>query len=442
MSATLPRLRNVEAFPVEHEGQRVVALRDPSGFTESIVLLPGPLLEIVSLLDGEHTLVDVQAVVMRQHGRMVTAEEIEGVVASLDEHGFLDTPRFAERQAALANEFRAAPTRAASHAGGAYASDPNELRRVMDGFFTAPNGPGPIAGSSGRGRAGAPAPRGEPGDPTPGGGGELRGAGAPARPRPSTPVRAIIAPHIDYHRGGPAYAWAYRDLAERCDADLFVIFGTCHAGLAEPFALTRKPFETPLGAARTDGDFIDALVKRARHDCFASELGHRGEHSIEFQAVFLRYLFGATRDFTIVPVLASFAHEALARGRRPQDDPSVMTFLDALAETAAAQNRRVAFVAGADLAHVGPRFGDRQPVSDTALARIEREDRAMLEPVSAGDADGFFTSIEADGDRRRICGFSPIYAMLHCLPGVRSSVKHYGQWPDPQAVVTYASVVY
>ena len=181
---------------------------------------------------------------------------------------------------------------------------------------------------------------------------------------------------------------------------------------------------------------------RARHDCFASELGHRGEHSIEFQAVFLRYLLGGRRDFTIVPILASFAHEALARGAGPEDDPRVARFLDAVAETAAAQKRRVAFVAGADLAHVGPRFGDPAPISPEELARVEREDRAMLRPVASGDAAGFFASVEADGDRRRICGFSPIYALLRCLPGVSGVVRHYGQWPDPQAVVTHASVVF
>jgi AmmeMemoRadiSam system protein B len=403
----LPPLRAVDAFPVEHEGQRVVALRDPSGLTDSIVLLPGPLLEIVSLLDGEHSLTDVQAAVMKRHGRLVTASEIEGIVASLDEHGFLDTPRFAERQAALALEFRNRPTRPASHAGGSYASDPDELRRAMDGFFATPKGPGPIVdGASG------------------------------------SRVRGVIAPHIDYHRGGPAYAWAYRDVAERCDADLFVIFGTCHAGLTEPFALTRKAYETPLGAAPADQDFIDAIVKRARQKCFDAELGHRGEHSIEFQAVFLRYLFGRRRAFTIVPILASFAHEAIARGRKAEDDPRVGRFLDAVIETAAAQNRRVAFVAGADLAHVGPRFGDAEPVSPAELRRIEREDRAMLEPVVRGDAQGFFASIAADNDRRRICGFSPIYALLRCLAGVPGTVRHYGQWPDPDAVVTYTSMVF
>ena len=69
--------------------------------------------------------------------------------------------------------------------------------------------------------------------------------------------------------------------------------------------------------------------RRAGQDCFASELAHRGEHSIEFQAVFLRYLYGGRRDFTIVPILASFAHEALARGQGRTTTPGSPRFLDA-----------------------------------------------------------------------------------------------------------------
>jgi len=255
-------------------------------------------------------------------------------------------------------------------------------------------------------------------------------------------VRGLVAPHIDFHRGGPAYAWAYRDLAERGDADCFVIFGTCHAGMADPFALTRKDYDTPLGPARVDRDFVEALATRARQDCFASELAHRNEHSIEFQAVFLQYLYAGRRDVRVVPVLTSFVHEALARRRRPEDDPRVRAFLDALAETAAASGRRVAYIAGADLAHMGPRFGDPNPVSPEELATIGREDRAMLESVEAGDADGFFESVRRDNDRRRICGLSPIYALLRALGGARGTLRRYGQWPDPEGVVTFASLVY
>ncbi len=403
-----PRLRNIEAFPVEHEGRRFVALRDPAGYAADVLMLPAPLVEVLALFDGEHTIVDIQAELMRRHGEIVPRADIEGLVDSLDEHGFMDSERFAALRERTDGAFLTAGSRPASHAGGAYPDEPDALTRTMDGFFTHTAGPGQI---------------------------DLTAAATPA-------VRGLIAPHIDYHRGGPAYAWGYRALGERCDADLFVILGTCHAGLRDPFALTRKDYETPLGAATTDRDFIEALARRAGQDCFGSELSHRTEHSIEFQAVFLRYLFAGRRDFTVVPVLASFAHEALALGRAPETDPRVPRFLDALAETIAASGRRVAVLAGADLAHVGPRFGDPAPVSDAELSRIEREDRAMLQAVEAGDAAAFFGGVAADGDRRRICGLSPIYALLRVLGRARGDLRHYGYWPDPQGVVSYASVVF
>src|SRR5207253_9466006 len=127
---------------------------------------------------------------------------------------------------------------------------------------------------------------------------------------------------------------------------------------------------------------------------------HRVEHSIELQAVFLRYLFADRRDVRIVPVLASFAHEAMHRGQRPDDDPRIPRFLDALAETIATSGRRVALIAGADLAHVGPRFGDPEPVGAPELARIEREDTAMPDSVEAGDPHALHESGAGDGDRR------------------------------------------
>jgi hypothetical protein len=414
--AEAPRLRAIEAVPIQHEGEQYVALRDPAGYTPSVVMLPPPLLELVALFDGEHSIVDIQAEIMKRHGELVTREHIEKLIAALDEHGFLETPAFTARRDSLDRAFLDAPSRPASHAGGAYADDPAALRAAMDGFFTSPDGPGAIGASGGPGAIGA-------------------SNGAPA-------VRGLVAPHIDFHRGGPAYAWAYRDLAERGEADLFVIFGTCHAGMRDPFALTRKDYDTPLGPARVDRDFVEALAGRARQDCFASELAHRNEHSIEFQAVFLQYLYAGRRDVSVVPVLTSFVHEALARGRHPEDDPRVRGFLDALAETVAASGRRVAFIAGADLAHMGTRFGDPEPVSAVELERIGREDRAMLESVEAGDADGFFESVRRDNDRRRICGLSPIYTLLRVLGGARGTLRRYGQWPDPEGVVTFASLVY
>jgi AmmeMemoRadiSam system protein B len=190
-----------------------------------------------------------------------------------------------------------------------------------------------------------------------------------------------------------------------------------------------------------DAALVDALARRTRLDLFGSELAHRSEHSIEFQAVFLQYLFAGWRDIRIVPVLTSFAHEAMAAGTTPAASDAVRAFHEALEETVAASGRRVAFIAGADLAHVGPRFGDPEPMSAEALARVEQEDRAMLETVERGEADAFFESVARDGDRRRICGLSPIYSLLRMVGGA-GQLRRYAQWPDPQGTVTFASVVF
>ena len=400
-----PRLRAVEAFPVEHEGQRCVALRDPAGFTDQIAVLPGPLLDLVSLFDGEHPIEVIREVLRRRHGEAPSVEQITALVERLDDAGFLESDRFAERRRATEDAFRRSPVRPAAHAGGAYAGEADALRAQIASFFAHADGPE-----------------------SPGGG-----------PRPGS-LSALIAPHIDFHRGGPTYAWAYQAVLERSDADLFVILGTCHAGMADPFAVTLKPFDTPLGPVAVDCDFYDALSRRAGQDLLASEPAHRAEHSIEFQAVMLQSLLGGRRPFTILPVLASYLHEAVWAGAEPEDDQRVPRFLDALRETIAASTCRVCLVAGVDLAHVGPRFGDPDANTEGSLAAVERADRAMLESVVAGDARGFFAQVAADRDARRICGLSPIYSLLRLLPESPGRLLQYRQWPDPEGAVTFCAV--
>ncbi|MET0849789.1 MAG: AmmeMemoRadiSam system protein B [Candidatus Rokuibacteriota bacterium] len=402
-----PRLRSLEAFPVEHEGQRMIGLRDPAGFTEEVVLLPIPLLDLVSLFDGEHSVPEIQSLLERRHGQAPSADQIAGIVDRLDAGGFLDSSAFDRRLQAIEETFRRSRVRPAAHAGGAYAGDPQGLAAQIDGFFAHADGPGP---------------------------GRPSGACAP---------RGLVAPHIDFHRGGPTYAWAYRPLTDAAEApDLFVILGTCHAGMADPFAVTLKSYDTPLGPVAVDHPFVEDLGRRFRGDLLASEGAHRAEHSIEFQAVMLQHLYGTRRPFTIVPVLASFLHEAVWTGRDPEADRRVPRFVDALLETMAASPRRICLVAGVDLAHVGPRFGDREPNSAGGLRAVEAADRSMLDAVMDGDVTAFYTGVAADGDARRICGLSPLYTFLRALPGVRGRLLRYSQWPDPEGAVTFCAAAF
>jgi len=104
--------------------------------------------------------------------------------------------------------------------------------------------------------------------------------------------------------------------------------------MPDPFSVVAEPYDTPLGPVPVDRDFYEALAARAGQDLLASEAAHRREHSIEFQTVMLQYLLGRRRPFTILPVLASYLHEAVWRRSRPESDARVPRFVDALREKA------------------------------------------------------------------------------------------------------------
>ena len=96
MSHDHPRLRRVDAFPVEQDGRRFLGLRDPAGYTEAVILVPAELLEIVARFDGRHSVADVQAAVRQARGERVRGEQIRELADALDAQGFLDSPAFAE----------------------------------------------------------------------------------------------------------------------------------------------------------------------------------------------------------------------------------------------------------------------------------------------------------------------------------------------------------
>lgn len=391
---------------MEVEGQRIICLHDPAHFADALVTISPDLIPLLASMDGTRTLFDLQTAETRRQGRIVLQSEIEELVRTLDGYLLLAGERFEAAVAQAADEFRQAPSRAAYHAGRAYPSDPEALREWLASFFGDPLGPGPID------------------------------AGHPRRP-----VAGVLAPHIDFARGGPVYAWSYRALAEAEPADLYVVLGVPHHGLNGPAAATLKAYETPFGPLAVDRDFIDALQRRSGMDLLREEMSHRVEHSVEFEAVFLQHLFAGRREIRMAPILTDFVHRSMIEGKDPREDPDARGFIEALGETLAAYPGRVCVVGGVDLAHMGPQFGDASPVTQETLAWLQTEDAAMLSAIESGDAQAFYESVARDGDRRRVCGLSPIYTLLEVL-GQPGRVLKYGQAADPNGTVTFASVVF
>ena len=411
-----PKLRPVEAFPIQHDGRTLVCLKDPLNLAAPLGVSPVGYF-ILSCFDGRHSYVDIQEAYAKRFGSLLPSDELKSFIDMLDRSYYLQSDRFGEYCDAVMLEFRRLPTRAPAHVGGVYPGDAAAVIRQLDGYFSAPEGPGlPLA-----------------------------------QHRTAMP-KAIVAPHIDFHRGGPAYAWAYRSLAESDGADLYILLGTSHCGGGTPYILTLKDFETPLGLVETDKDFVKRLQSACKHDCFADEYLHRGEHSLEFQVVFLKHvaqkraaLTGlAEKPFKIVPILVSSFHSAVARQTMPEKNSAVATFLQALRELAEQERRQVCFIAGADLAHVGRQFGDSEPITDDILKWVESEDRDLVNCLAALDATGFFNAVAKDQDRRRICGFSPLYSLIHLVGGTRGQHLKYGQafTPETGSAVTFSSLIF
>ncbi|MEK6712028.1 MAG: AmmeMemoRadiSam system protein B, partial [Nitrospinota bacterium] len=208
-----PRLRPLEAVPGEQQGRRAIILRDPLHLSEAVLVVPLPLVTVLQRLDGRHTLAMVREECLAAHGLDLPEENLRLIAAQLEEAHFLDGEGFEAWRRSLEREFLASPVRPSFLAGRSYEADPAALRARLDGFFTDSEGPG--------------LPR-------------MNGANG-------APLRGLVAPHIDFHRGGPTFAWSYRALAERSDADLFVVLGTVHAPTQGFYTLTEKAFETPLG---------------------------------------------------------------------------------------------------------------------------------------------------------------------------------------------------
>jgi MEMO1 family protein len=405
-----PKLRQVDFFPAEVSDQKVVCLRDPFNLNDKVLMFPYPAFFILTLFDGRHSLVDIQAEFMRRFGEILFQEKILEIIKVLEAHYLLDDERFQRRHGEIVAAFRKAPLRSMALAGQAYDQDPVKLQQEIESFFSHPEGPG-----------GALPPEGIAGS-----------------------LAGLVAPHIDFRRGGPCYAWAHQVIRQVPPPQVFVILGTAHAGIRLPYALTAKSFDTPWGPVETDREMLDEITRRCAFDFFEDEFAHKAEHSIELQLTFLRSQWRAQDKFRILPVLCGSFHEAVLAGKSPLDFPEIRSFITALRTAAAGSQRKICLLASADLAHMGLRFGDAMAPSRFDLEALGGDDRRMLGHAERVDAESFFEDVSREKDRRRICGLSAVYTLLQTVGARTGRVLNYNQSADPASgsVVSFASLAF
>jgi AmmeMemoRadiSam system protein B len=403
-----PVLRNLQYSPLKQGEDQYILLWDPTGLGTEKLIVPLSYFYLLQFLDGEHSLEQVAAEYLKKFGEFLVPDRLERLVADLDGKLFLEGEKVdAARRAALA-AYRAAPVRKAAFAGKSYEADPGKLAAQIAGFFSSKDGPG-RKDSEHKGQL----------------------------------IKGLVAPHYEIKDAGPIYAWAYKELQEAQAPDLFVIFGTCHAGLTNGYALTDKDFETPLGTVHTDRPILAQLRTDAGH-YFDEELAHRSEHSIEFQLPFIQRAAGRAKPITIVPVLCAYPAACFADPGLHDLRERVETFLRILRDVLNASGRPACLIASAELAHIGMRYGDASPPTDFSFHRCMQQDLAMLKHAEEIDADAFARFIAKEGDSRRISGFAAIYTLLKLVGEAKGQVLRYDRGITDQfnSTVTYASMAF
>jgi len=390
----LPALRPLEVATFRNERNELYfALRDMTQVAPQAVTVSLPGYFVLAHLDGRHTARDIQLAFLKQFGQLITLEQVERLVNDLDKALLLDTDTFEQAYAARRAEYLAADARD----NRARWPDGAELRRELS---------------------------------------ELLAAGEAVAVRE---LRGVIAPHLDYRRGGPCYADAYATLA-RAPAERYVILGTNHFGRARGVVATGKDFQTPLGRVPVDREFIVRLEHRLGCSLREQEFDHYTEHSVELQVHMLQ-VCRADAPFTIVPILCP--DPSAGRTGATPSGPGPAEFADALAELLAGDDRSTVLIAGADLSHVGQHFGERRPTTPAFLEEVARRDRHLLELLEQRREDEFVSTLRDDGNPTRICSVGCIYALLRALPGQQVRVLRYHQAVEPTAEthVTCAAAV-
>ena len=401
-----PLRRSLDAMPSPVADRPGLLLRDPLGYTEDVVIIPPPLVAFLRFFDGEHDEGDLADALHRATGELGASGFARRLAEALGEGGFLEDEELRRRRETRHRAFADAPAREAAHAGNGYPRDVAELASLLDEWLRRP-------------------------------------ASREDETAPPHGVYAVAAPHVSPEGGHRAYAAAYRALPADADGRTVVVLGTSHYGAPERFGLTRKPYVTPFGPAGTDLDVVDRLIARGGDAVTVEDYCHAVEHSIEFQVVFLQHRLSP--GVRVVPILCGPFAAATRGPGRPEDDPGVARFLDALGELDAREGRRLLWVLAVDMAHVGRRYGDDLDARAGApeLASVAERDRRRIAALAEGDAEGFWELVREDDDELKWCGASPLYAFLKATAPSRGALLRYEQWNiDPASVVSFAALAF
>jgi AmmeMemoRadiSam system protein B len=399
-----PKLREIRTQSVVEQGQQGIVLADPLNISDKKLFVPSSVALLLSLIDGTRDIGTLRTGFELRTGRTVSNTVIEQLLSQLDESLLLENDRFNVAYREALNSYRDSPSRPPILKGSCYPEDPEELRSFIKQYLDQASG-----------------------DPV----------------TETDRIVGVISPHIDYQRGGHIYAQVWSKMKTALhDAELVVILGTDHSDSKGLVTLTHQNYETPLGTVPTAKEIVDELASEIGDDCFTLELNHRGEHSIESALIWAHYILG-DKICPIVPILCGSFQGIIDKGISPLAEKHIASTVNLL--TKVYQQKRTMVIAAADLAHMGPAFGDPVPLDIVSRAIMTKNDEDLIQVLCRGDADNFYSLVQKEKDYRHICGLPPIFIALASIGALQGIPAGYAQCPasaDQTSMVSICGVLY
>ncbi len=368
-----PRVRYLDVQPY---GDKFL-VTDPFGISKPILITP-ELFLIMSLMDGSRSENDIKAEFFKSTGLILSSEDYRNILKTLDEGMYLLNARFFNRLKKFKEDMLKKGVKEPFHAGEAYPDKPEELKKFLERSLEVEKKEEAIG---------------------------------------------ILVPHMDMRVAIDTYGKTYGRIIK--ETETVIVLGVSHYIHETPMSVCPLDFETPLGRLETDKEVVNKLKKMFDYDIFHDILSYQKEHSIEFQTVFIKYMFPKAK---IVPVIVSYGDEQVLK-----DVADKMT--------EAIDGKDILIVSSVDMSHVGRKFGD--PYSYDPSER-DKEYICLLEKLDSLSA---FRLLQSDNNRTRIDGqftnfvFAEILKNLGAKKGKRIDYQIYHEEPT-DSKVSYAGMIF
>lgn len=352
-------------------------LNDPLGVSEPLLITP-ELLLIVSLMDGSRDEKDIKAEFFKRTGMLLSSEDLKEVINLLDKHHLLLNERFFKKLEELKNSMLKKGVKEPFHAGEAYPKEKDELEKFLGESLDGSEKEEPLG---------------------------------------------ILVPHMDMRVAISTYGKVYGRVDRK--PDVILILGVSHYHHEMPLSVCPLDLETPLGTLQVDREIAEELRKRFDFDLFHDILSYQKEHSIEFQAVFVKYLFPKAKA---VPMIISYG-----------DESSLKETADRISEVI--EKRDVLVISSVDMSHVGRKFGDSFSYDPSF------RDKEYIKHLERLDSLSAFQLLKSDNNRTRIDGqftnfvFTEILKNLGAKGGKEIDYQIYHERPT-DSKVSYAGMTF